>query len=165
MNEEIKKASKEEVDKQKQTKQESEDKKKMDNEDELKTLQKQLKNDEVNLNGGSVRVGAGIQNLISLDKRIARRKRDIEKVQIMRDEYAPIEVKFKFENNARFKAIAREELKEQQESMQEDLKNLEELKTEITERIPKTKKRINEVEKELGMEITNFEEKSPEYIG
>jgi len=165
MKEKIKEATQEEVAEQKSTKQTSEEKEKMDDKEELNVKKKQLNNDTVNLYGGDVQVGAGRQTLLPLATRIARRKRTVEKLKVMREKYAPVEVKFAFENDPRYKAIAKEELMEEQASVQKEVDEMIKLKEEMEARIPESQKRINELEKKLNLDITDFKAKTPEYIG
>ena len=159
---EIKMATDEEVAKQNKTVKRTEE---QENREELHLKRKQLKDDMTFLNGGDVRVGAMVNHVSPIDEAIKRKQRDVEKLQIMRENLVPLQPRFKFENMPRYKEIGREELMEEQDEVKRKLEMIKELKEETEQRIPETRKRINELEKKLGEKITDFKSEKADYIG
>ena len=165
MKKEIKPATQEEVIEKNKTTQKTKIEIEKEDREELKTKRKQLKDDESFLNGGDVRIGAMVNHIAPIDEAIRRKKRHIEKLQIMRENLVPIQAKFKFETVPRYKEIGREELKEEQDEERRKLQQMNDLKEETIKRVPETKKRINELEKKLGEKITDFKSEKVDYIG
>lgn len=133
--------------------------------DELATKKAQLKNDEVNLYGGNVNIGQGVQYLEPLPKRIKVMNRSMEKLQLQIDGLEPVMPKFKFETDPRYIEIQKEELSEEKASKVKHLEETIKLRDELKERVPKTKVEINEIEKKLKVELTDFKKEKLDYIG
>jgi len=133
--------------------------------DDLTTKKAQLKNDEVNLYGGNVNIGQGIQTLEPLPERLRVMIRSIEKTKLQMEGLVPIAPKFEFEFNPRYIEIQKEEIAEEMKAKEKVIADSVKLRDELKQRIPVTKKEINELEKKLKLEITDFKNVKPNYIG
>jgi len=142
-----------------------EEKEKLGMTDDLATKRAQLKNDEVNLYGGNVNIGQGVQHLAPLPDRIKVMNRNIEKTDLMIAGLKPVNPKFEFENDERYIEIQKEELAEEKAGKVKHAAESVKLRDELKQRIPITKTEINELEKKLKLPITDFKKEKPDYIG
>lgn len=153
-------ATTKEVAKQISTKQESKEKKEMDLRDELKVKQQQLQNNEVRLKGGETQIGEKIWNVPKIDDEIKVREIDVEMTKIMITKFAPLNPRWMFENDSRWRQLQIEKEKMKLTPIEVKLEMLKEEKETMTKDIPELKKRINEIEKELKIPLTDFKEKN-----
>jgi len=120
--------------------------------DDLTTKKAQLKNDEVNLYGGDVNIGQGVQHLAPLPERLRVMLRSVEKTKLQIEGLRPVAPKFEFEVNARYIEIQKEEIAEEMVAKEKVIKESVKLRDELKERIPITKKEIQELQKKLKIE-------------
>ena len=127
-------------------------------EEELKVLETNLKDNKVRVNGGLNQATGRMMMPIDMELNLA--KRTIEKINLMNQYDAPARPVYAFETQDRFREILREENKEKLELIVDTVKRLEEQKTNAVKELPEIQKRINEVEKELKIELTKFEKET-----
>lgn len=131
--------------------------------DELAAKRGQLKNDELKLNGGYFE--AAQREVVSIDKEIKKAEIIIEMQQIQIAKDAPERPQYMFERDDRWRELNKIGMTEMVEGNQKALERLKKQKETMTKEIPELKARINELEKQLGEKITDFQKKKADYIG
>ena len=131
--------------------------------EELKVNKNQLEEHYARLNGGmSKAMGREIR---AIDKELEQRKRVVEMKKIELSKDAPMNPLFQYETDERWRELKRKFIEEEIVDMENVVIKIEEQKQNILNDIPMLKNRINEIEKELGLELTKFQSEEANYIG
>jgi len=127
--------------------------KKEDLEEELKLKQGQLKEKEVRMNGG---ISPTMKRpVMAIDKELEHMGRILEmrKIELAKD--APMNPKYMFENDSRWRELKREFVADEVKQLEEQKEKVIEQKKQVLAEIPELKKRIDYLEKALGKKRQN----------
>jgi len=155
---EIKPATKEEVAEQTKTIQKSDEEKKKDSKDELNAKYNELIEKEARINGGYSKLLQ--RNYLGIDLEMEVTDHGIQIKQIELEQFIPLTPYWRYELDERWVELQKKGLSKDLEQRKANLEKIKQQKEEIFASIPKLKKRINELEKELGDKITDFEVKT-----
>lgn len=133
--------------------------------EELKVKRTNLKNHIARLEGGFYKIGEKTLEVSPIDQEIKSRERDVRLGTIEIDNFKPLTPYFAFETMSEWQNLRKEKMKEVVDKNKEILNKVLAQKETILKEIPGLKTRINEIEKELGEEITKFDEEQTNYIG